>query len=112
MDYSAPLATFSRTNEHGFIETPYRLFKKKQLVVKTPSILGQNDYCRYLYWKKIFYFLKIRKLKGKKLLKKYWNFQNKNFQLHLMFQVIESDIKYLSADLETNYNIAQAIFSY
>ena len=46
------LATFSRTNEHGFIETPYRLVKKT-ISSKDPSILGRTITADIITGKKV-----------------------------------------------------------
>ena len=99
------LATFSRTNEHGFIETPYRLVKKT-ISSKDPSILGRTITADIITGKKV--LLPKNKKITRKVIEEILELPEQELSVASYVSSNSSDIKYLSADLETNYNIAQA----
>jgi len=99
------LATFSRTNEHGFIETPYRLVKKT-ISSKDPSILGRTITADIMTGKKV--LLPKNKKITRKVIEEILELPEQELSVASYVSSNSSDIKYLSADLETNYNIAQA----
>ena len=99
------LATFSRTNEHGFIETPYRLVKKT-INSKDPSILGRTVTADIIAGKKV--VLPKNKKITRKVIDEISNLPERELSVVSYVSSSFNDIKYLSADLETDYNIAQA----
>ena len=99
------LATFARTNEHGFIETPYRLIKKT-INSKDPSILGRTVTEDVTAGKKV--ILPENKKITKKVIEEILKLPEHDLSVVSYVSSLTNDIKYLSADLETNYNIAQA----
>ena len=99
------LATFSRTNEHGFIETPYRLVKKT-INSKDPSILGRTVTADIIEGKKV--VLPKNKKITRKVIDEISNLPERELSVVSYVSSAVNDIKYLSADLETDYNIAQA----
>ena len=99
------LATFSRTNEHGFIETPYRLVKKT-INSKDPSILGRTVTADIIEGKKV--VLPKNKKITRKVIGEISNLPEQELSVVSYVSSSVNDIKYLSADLETDYNIAQA----
>ncbi|MBU93691.1 MAG: DNA-directed RNA polymerase subunit beta [Chloroflexi bacterium] len=99
------LATFARTNEHGFIETPYRLVKQK-INSKDPSILGRTVTEDITEGKKI--VLPKNKKITRKIIEEILKLPEQELSVVSYVSSSPEDIKYLSADLETSYNIAQA----
>ena len=99
------LATFARTNEHGFIETPYRIVKKT-INSKDPSILGRTVTEDITAGKKV--ILPENKKITRKVIEEILKLPEHDLSVVSYVSSLTNDIKYLSADLETNYNIAQA----
>ena len=99
------LATFSRTNEHGFIETPYRLVKQK-INSTDPSILGRTVTKDITQGKNI--VLPKNKKITRKIIEEILKLPEQELSVVAYVSSSPEDIKYLSADLETDYNIAQA----
>ena len=99
------LATFARTNEHGFIETPYRLVKKT-INSNDPSILGRTVTEDVTAGKKV--ILPKNKKITRKVIEEILKLPKQELSVVSYVSSLTNDIKYLSADLETNYNIAQA----
>jgi len=99
------LATFSRTNEHGFIETPYRLVKQK-INSTDPSILGRRVTKDITQGKNI--VLPKNKKITRKIIEEILKLPEQELSVVAYVSSSPEDIKYLSADLETDYNIAQA----
>ena len=99
------LATFSRTNEHGFIETPYRRVKKT-INSKDPSILGRTVTEDVTAGKKV--ILPKNKKITRKVIEEILKLPEQELSVVSYVSSLPNDIKYLSADLETKYNIAQA----
>ena len=99
------LATFARTNEHGFIETPYRLVKKI-INSKDLSILGRTVTEDIIDGKKI--ILPKNKKITRKIIDEILELPKQDLSVVPYVSTSNNDIKYLPADLETDYNIAQA----
>ena len=99
------LATFSRTNEHGFIETPYRLVKKT-INSKDPSVLGRTVTEDITKGKKV--VLPKNKKITRKVIEEILELPEQELSVVSYVSSSDKDIKFLSADLETDYNIAQA----
>ena len=99
------LATFSRTNEHGFIETPYRLVKKT-INSKDPSVLGRTVTEDITKGKKV--ILPKNKKITRKVIEEILELPEQELSVVSYVSSSDKDIKFLSADLEPDYNIAQA----
>ncbi len=99
------LATFSRTNEHGFIETPYRLVKNS-ISNKDQTLSGRTVSEDIKVGKKV--LVEKNKKITRKVLEEIQNLPKQDISVYPYVSLSDEDIKYLSADMETEYNIAQA----
>ena len=99
------LATFSRTNEHGFIETPYRMVKKT--ISNKDNTLGGRTVSEEIKVGKKVLVEKNKKI-TRKVIDEIKGLSEQDIQVFPYVSMNNEDIKYLSADMETEYNIAQA----
>ncbi len=99
------LATFSRTNEHGFIETPYRMVKKT--ISNKDNTLGGRTVSEEIKVGKKVLVEKNKKI-TRKVIDEIKDLPEQDIQVFPYVSMNNEDIKYLSADMETEYNIAQA----
>ena len=99
------LATFSRTNEHGFIETPYRMVKKT--ISNKDNTLGGRTVSEEIKVGKKVLVEKNKKI-TRKVIDEIKDLPEQDIQVSPYVSMNNEDIKYLSADMETEYNIAQA----
>ena len=99
------LATFSRTNEHGFIETPYRLVKNT-ISNKDNTISGRTVSEEIKVGKKV--LVEKNKKITRKVIDEIKAMPEQDINVSPYVSFNNDDIKYLSADMETEYNIAQA----
>ena len=99
------LATFSRTNEHGFIETPYRMVKKT--ISNKDNTLGGRTVSEEIKVGKKVLVEKNKKI-TRKVIDEIKGLSEQDIQVFPYVSMNNEDIKYLSADMETEFNIAQA----
>ena len=99
------LATFSRTNEHGFIETPYRMVKNT--ISNKDNTLGGRTVSEEIKVGKKVLVEKNKKI-TRKVIDEIKDLPEQDIQVSPYVSMNNEDIKYLSADMETEYNIAQA----
>jgi len=99
------LATFARTNEHGFIETPYRLVKDS-ISNKADKLVGRTAREDIKNGKNL--LVEKNKKITRKILDEIIALPEQEIKVYPYVSLEKDDLKYLSADLEPEYNIAQA----
>ena len=100
------LATYARTNEFGFIETPYRVVKKT-ISNKDATLLGRRTF-EDIVGTDGKTILRAGNVISKRVIKRIQMLKEFDLKVKPYVSTDDSDIKYLSADEEESVRIAQA----
>ena len=100
------LATYARTNEYGFIETPYRVVKKT-ISNKDASLLGRRA-SEDIIGTDGKTILRSGNVISKRVIKRVAALKEYELKVKPYVELDDSDISYLSADDEESVKIAQA----
>ncbi len=100
------LATYARTNQYGFIETPYRVIKTK-ISNKADSLLGRTP-INNIVGKDGKTILRGGNNISKRVLKRIQALNKHQLEVKPYVSLDPDEIVYLSADAEENVHIAQA----
>ncbi|MBM3949689.1 MAG: DNA-directed RNA polymerase subunit beta [SAR202 cluster bacterium] len=100
------LATYARTNQYGFIETPYRKVHKEML--NTDPDLEDRTTLEDIVGTDGKTILKAGGVVSKKLIKRVAELPKQSLKVNPFVKLGAKDINYLSADQEEHIHIAQA----